>query len=128
MPNYGMDFRLDENRDIVFTVSGDAEVVGGPALVAQDIREELSIALGSVEWDVQAGSDLAGALNSAQKQDDWIMSELGRCALKDGRVDAASVQTKKLAYGRFELSFRVLGVMRRNVLLFDLEGIYGGGQ
>ncbi len=123
--DYGQDFKLDSNRDIIFTPDGDIEITGSAALVAQDIREELSIAFGSVEWDRNAGSNLIYCLNSNTKNDSYILSELERVALKDPRVNAATVESEKLDSGKFKLSFSVLNQIDVQELLFDLEDLFG---
>lgn len=127
MADYGTDLLLD-GRDIVFTPDGDIELCSDARLVAQDVAEELSIAMGSVEWDRKAGSNLLHQLNSAEDADSFVLNELERVALKDARVDASSVSSEKLVDGRFRLSFSVRGTVKPVELYFDLESILGGGN
>ena len=124
--DYGKDIYLDDNRDVVFTPDGDVELQDGPRLVAQDVREELSIAFASVEWDRKAGSHLLESLNSTSA-DDVVMAELERVAIKDPRVDASSVKAVKRQDGRFALSFTVVGSLDEMLLLFDLDDLFSGG-
>ena len=123
--DYGKDMKLDENRDVIFTPDGDVELQDGPRLVAQDVREELSIAFASVEWDRQAGSHLLYTLNSTSA-DDVVIAEIERVAIKDPRVDASTVKAEKRADGRFSLSFSVVGSLETALLLFDLKEMFAG--
>ena len=123
--DYGKDMKLDENRDVIFTPDGDVELQDGPRLVAQDVREELSIAFASVEWDRQAGSHLLDTLNSTSA-DDVVIAEIERVAIKDPRVDASTVKAEKSAAGRFSLSFSVVGSLETALLLFDLKEMFAG--
>lgn len=124
--DYGTDLRLDDERDVIFTPDGDAELQDGVRLVAQDVREELSIVFGSVEWDRATGSYLTDNLNAATDPDSMVMGELERIALKDPRVDASSVSVKRLGEGRYSLFFRAVGSIDPVQLLFDLEDLLGG--
>ena len=123
--DYGKDMKLDENRDVIFTPDGDVELQDGPRLVTQDVREELSIAFASVEWDRQAGSHLLDTLNSTSA-DDVVIAEIERVAIKDPRVDASTVKAEKRADGRFSLSFSVVGSLETALLLFDLKEMFAG--
>ena len=123
--DYGKDMKLDENRDVIFTPDGDVELQDGPRLVAQDVREELSIAFASVEWDRQAGCHLLDTLNSTSA-DDVVIAEIERVAIKDPRVDASTVKAEKRADGRFSLSFSVVGSLETALLLFDLKEMFAG--
>lgn len=123
--DYGKDMKLNENRDVIFTPDGDVELQDGPRLVAQDVREELSIAFASVEWDRSAGSHLLESLNSTSA-DDVVMAEIERVALRDPRVDASSVVVEKKQDGRFALTFVVMGSLEEVLLLFDLDDFLGG--
>lgn len=123
--DYGKDMKLDENRDVIFTPDGDVELQDGPRLVAQDVREELSIAFASVEWDRAAGSHLLDTLNSTSA-DDVVIAEIERVAIKDPRVDASTVKAEKRADGRFSLSFSVVGSLETALLLFDLKEMFAG--
>lgn len=123
--DYGKDMKLDENRDVIFTPDGDVELQDGPRLVAQDVREELSIAFASVEWDRQAGSHLLDTLNSISA-DDVVIAEIERVAIKDPRVDASTVKAEKRADGRFSLSFSIVGSLETALLLFDLQEMFAG--
>ena len=125
MMDYGKDIYLDDDMDVVFTADGDVLLQEGAALVAQDVREELSIAFSSVEWDRKAGSHLIECLNSISA-DEEIVSELERVALRDPRVDASTVDATKMTDGRFSLDFSVVGTLDKVHLLFDLKEIMGG--
>ncbi|MBP5163197.1 MAG: hypothetical protein ILP16_09525 [Spirochaetales bacterium] len=124
--DFGEDVRLDDDRDIIFTAAGDVETVSGAALVAQDVREEISIYLGSVFYDRSAGSTIIDHLNATEDPDILVMNELERVALRDKRVDASSVGTNKTGRDRYMLSFRVVGYLEPQQLLFDLAEILGG--
>lgn len=124
--DYGTDAYLDENRDVRFTPDGDLQLQSGPALVAQDVREALSIHVGSVAWDKEAGSYMLDQLNSEQDADLTVCNELERVALDDPRVDASTVTAERLESGTFSLSFVVIGELEASVLLFDLKDLLGG--
>lgn len=124
--DFGTDVRLDDDRDIVFTPSGDVETVSGAALVAQDLREELSLYVGSVFYDRSAGSTILDHINSTEDPDLLIMNELERVALRDKRIDASSVSTEKTGNAQYMLNFRVVGYADPQQLLFDLAEILGG--
>lgn len=122
--DYGTDLYLDENRDVVIDPAGDLKLQSEAALVAQDIREELSIPFGSVSWDPKAGSHLLDMLNSVDDEEMTIRAELERVALKDPRVDASTVKAEWLSGNRFRLDFTVLGSVEPVKLLFDLDTLF----
>lgn len=124
--DYGTDLYLDENRDVVFTTDGDVQLASGARLVAQDIREALSIHVGAVTWDKEAGSTLLDQLNSELDVDLTVCNELERVALADPRVDASTVVATRLENGTFRLAFAVIGELDEVQLLFDLEDLMGG--
>ena len=124
--DFGKDIYLDENRDVVFTPSGDVQLVEGAKLVAQDIRENLSIVLGSVYWDTSAGSNLIQALNSSEDLDLTIVNEIERIALEDKRVLASSVDCEILEKGKYKLSFQVVDTIESGELYFDLKELLNG--
>ncbi len=119
--DFGKDIYLDKNRDVVFTPSGDVQLIEGAQLVAQDIRENLSIVLGSVYWDTSAGSNLIQALNSSEDLDLTIVNEIERIALEDKRVLASSVDTEILEKGKYKLNFQVVDTIESGELYFDLK-------
>lgn len=122
--DYGTDLYLDENRDVFTDPAGDLKLQSGAALVAQDIREELSVPFGSVAWDPEAGSHLLDMLNSVDDEEMSIRAELERVALKDPRVDASTVKAEWLGGSRFKLGFTVLGEISPLQLLFDLDTLF----
>ncbi|MGD1819379.1 MAG: hypothetical protein ACPKOI_05810 [Pleomorphochaeta sp.] len=124
--DFGKDIYLDENRDVVFTPSGDVQLIEGAQLVAQDIRENLSIVLGSVYWDTSAGSNLIQALNSSEDLDLTVVNEIERIALEDKRVLASSVDTEILEKGKYKLSFQVVDTIESGELYFDLKELLNG--
>ncbi len=124
--DFGKDIYLDENRDVVFTPSGDVQLIEGAQLVAQDIRENLSIVLGSVYWDTSAGSNLIQALNSSEDLDLTVVNEIERIALEDKRVLASSVDTEILEKGKYKLSFHVVDTIESGELYFDLKELLNG--
>lgn len=124
--DFGKDIYLDENRDVVFTPSGDVQLIEGAQLVAQDIRENLSIVLGSVYWDTSAGSNLIQALNSSEDLDLTVVNEIERIALEDKRVLASSVDTEILEKGKYKLNFQVVDTIENGELYFDLKELLNG--
>ncbi len=124
--DFGKDIYLDENRDVVFTPSGDVQLIEGAQLVAQDIRENLSIVLGSVYWDTSAGSNLIQALNSSEDLDLTVVNEIERIALEDKRVLASSVDTEILEKGKYKLNFQVVDTIESGELYFDLKELLNG--
>lgn len=125
--NYGTDLKLDD-RDVSFLSSGDLETISGGALIAQDIAEEASIPLGSVPWDREAGSTMYQFLNDPNVDEDDVIQELERLALKDTRVDASTVKAVWTADGRFSLKFTPLNTVSEETLLFDLADMLGGSD
>lgn len=123
MTGYGADVRLDGSRDVVAAASGGLEQISGPALVAQDVGEELAIPRGSLPWDRTAGSDLLLWLNDRSPRDYEVEGELRRVALRDPRVDAATVSADGDGAGGYLLRFRVIGSVAEQVLRFDLPGV-----
>ena len=123
--DYGSDIALNHERDLIFTPAGDVETTTGATLIAQDIAEEASIPRSSVLWDNDAGSDMFDFINDPHASDEAIIAELERLALKDPRVDAATVRAHRLADGRFELRFHAIGVVTPEALLFDLDDLFG---
>ena len=107
--DYGNDFKLDADGDIIFTEDGDIATLDGPALILQDIREELGIPLGALQWDPAAGSVMVSFLNDAGVTEADILDELERVALADPRIDAASIQAEKITAGKYRVTFRPLG-------------------
>ena len=120
--NYGSDLLLNTEGDMDITADGGLHTVSGARLIAQDIREELATPLGSLPWAPNAGSSVANARNAADIADDDIIHELERLALKDPRVDAASVRANRIAEGRFRLLFAPLGSLDAERLDFDIPG------
>lgn len=120
--DYGSDLRLDRDRDAVPDPAGDLMTVSGPALVAQDLAEELSIPRGSLPWDREAGSDLLFWLNDRSPRDYEVEGELRRVALRDPRVDASTVTTARAGAG-YALRFRAIGSPTEQTLRFDLPDL-----
>jgi hypothetical protein len=119
MTDYGTDFRLVDD-DIVFTPDGDAEIVSGPACVAQDIDQALKITPGRLPWNKEAGSTMLLMLNDAGIDANAAISELERVAADDRRVDPLSVSAKRNDK-KFRLEFRPLGAVSPETLEYDLE-------
>ena len=122
MIDYGADIRLDGGRDALADAGGDLARIDGPALVAQDVAEELAIPRGSLPWDRTAGSDLLLWLNDRSPRDYEVEGELRRVALRDPRVDAATVSAARDGDG-YLLRFRALGSVEELALRFDLPGV-----
>lgn len=118
--DYGSDIRLDDDRDIAID-GDDLAVIDGPALVAQDVREEIDTPLGSLFWDRSAGSHLRKWLLAASASPPGVTEELERVALRDPRVDAETVHAEQRPDGSYRLRFRVLGHVPEQVLRFDLQ-------
>jgi hypothetical protein len=123
---YGRDFLLDAEGDIVFTEDGDVAVASGAALVAQDIVQTLSVVPGALVWDTDAGSALLLALNDSGASNGAIIAELERVALDHPRVDPDSVKAEQVAQGKYRLTFTPLGIVTPETLDFDLT--QGGGH
>jgi hypothetical protein len=111
------DFMLDESGDIIFTPDGDIDVISGNALILQDIREELSIPLGSIEWDPDAGSEMTLFLNDVNISEQTIITELERVAFKDIRIAADSVKAEKTGENKFKLQFTTLVNQEENEII-----------
>ena len=119
--DYGSDFLLVDG-DIVFTPDGDVHTVDGPQTIAQDIVSELNTAPGSLPWDTEAGSTIALILNSEIPDDESIISEQERIAIKDPRVDPQTVQAEKTGENTYRLSFTPLAAVLPEVLDFNFTG------
>ena len=120
--DYGSDLRIDRDRDAIQDPAGDLAEVSGAALVAQDVAEELSIPRGSLPWDRKAGSDLLFWLNDRSPRDYEVEGELRRVALRDPRVDAATVTAARDGAG-YALRFRAVGSPAEQTLRFDLPNL-----
>jgi hypothetical protein len=118
MTDYGTDLKL-VNDDIVFTPDGDAEIISGPACVAQDIDQALKTTPGALPWDKDAGSTLMLMLNDSGIDADAVTSELERVAIDDRRVEPLSVSAKK--NDKFRLEFRPLEAVSTEALEYDLK-------
>jgi hypothetical protein len=119
MTDYGTDLLL-KNDDIIFTADGDAEVVSGAAMVAQDIDQTLKVSAGSLYWDAQTGSSLPLMLNDSQADENAIIAELERVAIADPRVKPQSVKAYRTAPGKFRLEFTPLSAVKPETLDYDL--------
>lgn len=121
--DYGTDFLLVDG-DIVLTPDGDVQTVEGPQTIAQDIVSELNIASGCLPWDTEAGSTVALLLNSNStiEDDESIISELERIAIKDPRIDPQTVQAEKTGEHTYRLSFTPLTALSPEVLDFNFTG------
>ena len=119
--DYGTDFRLADD-DVIFTPDGDIEIIQGPACVAQDIDQELKIVPGRLIWDKSAGSSMPLFLNDSTVDDQAVIDELERVAVADARVDPESVEAGQTGFGKFRLEFTPLGVIKPEILDFDLGG------
>ena len=119
--DYGTDFLLVDG-DIVFTPDGDIQTIEGPQTIAQDIVSELNIALSSLPWDTEAGSTIALMLNSEIQNDESIISELERVAIKDPRIDPQTVKAEKTGETSYKLSFTPLAALSPEVLNFNFIG------
>lgn len=120
--DYGSDLRLDRDRDVILDPAGGLVEISGPELVAQDLAEELSIPRGSLPWDREAGSDLLFWLNDRSPRDYEVEGELRRVALRDPRVDAATVTAARDGAG-YALRFRAAGSLAEQTLRFDLSDL-----
>ena len=120
MRDFGTDFRLLDD-DVVFTPDGDIEIICGPATVAQDIDQELKIAVGRLVWDKSAGSSMMLMLNDSGSDPQAVIAELERVAAADRRVDPISVAARQLDDKRFRLQFRPMDAVTTAVLEYDLS-------
>jgi hypothetical protein len=117
--DYGTDFFLEDD-DIVFTPDGDAEIVSGPACVAQDIDQTLKTAPGRLVWDKEAGSALMLMLNDVGSDAASVIAELDRVAVADPRVDPVTVTAKQKDGKTYRLEFGPVGAVTPEVLEYDL--------
>jgi hypothetical protein len=117
--DYGTDFRLVDD-DMVFTPDGDAEIVFGPACVAQDIDQTLKTAPGRLVWDKEAGSALMLMLNDAGSDAASVIAELDRVAIADPRVDPVTVAAKQKDGKTYRLEFSPMGAVAQETLEYDL--------
>lgn len=124
--SWGSDFKLDDLGDIVISYDGDIEIESTTRLIAQDLREEASIRLGSILWDKKAGSNFYKMINGNSFTDEDILSELERLAFNDPRVDATSVEALKTGEGKYRLNFSPLGGSISGLDL-DIKDLYTGG-
>lgn len=118
--DYGTDFLLQDD-DIIFTADGDAAVVSGAAMVAQDIEQALKVIKGAVYWDKETGSTMPLFLNDNNSDAASIIAELERVAMDDVRVDPDSVSAYQKADGVFVLEFTPIGEVRSEILEYDLH-------
>ena len=127
MTDYGTDVRLDGHApgDVAVTPVDGLAQIDGPALVAQDIAEEVVTPRGSLPWDTAAGSDLLQWLNSPWPRDAEVLAELRRVAARDPRVDVRAIAARRDREGGYTLSFRPLGAIDTVDLSFDLESLRG---
>jgi phage baseplate assembly protein W len=117
--DYGTDFRLLDD-DMVFTPDGDAEIVAGPACVAQDIDQTLKTAPGRLVWDKEAGSALMLMLNDAGSAAVSVIEELDRVAIADPRVDPVTVAAKQKDGKTYRLEFSPMGAVAQETLEYDI--------
>ncbi len=131
MTGYGADVRLDGHLsgDLITTPTADLEPISGPALVAQDIAEEVVTPLGSLPWDRSAGSNLPRWLNSPHRGAPEVLAELRRVAAKDPRVDVLTIAARQDGDRdrRYLLSFRTLGSTAPVELAFDVQALTAHG-
>lgn len=118
--DYGTDFLLQDD-DIIFTADGDAAVVSGAAMVAQDIEQALKVIKGAVYWDKEAGSTMPLFLNDNNSDAASVIAELERVAMDDVRVDPDSVSAYQKPDGVFVLEFTPIGEVRSEILEYDLH-------
>jgi hypothetical protein len=106
--NYGTDFLL-VNDDIVFTPDGDVLLVSGPACVAQDIDQALKTGIGRLFWDREEGSTMPLMLNDSVIDNNAVLAELDRVAVKDQRVNPTSVNVYRKDEKTYRLEFSCVG-------------------
>jgi len=117
--DYGTDFLLKDD-DVVFTSDGDIELVGGPAMVAQDIDQSLKLTRGALYWDKETGSTMLNMLNDSESDANSIIAELERVAIADARVNPDSVKAYQTAPGKFQLEFTPMSAIKPEVLDYDI--------
>jgi len=126
--SYGIDLKLSKDGDVIFTESGDLVVEESARIISQDLKEEASIAYGSVEWDKTAGSYFFKMLNNADFRDEDVIQELERLALKDPRIEANSVYAERDSTGKFRLFYKAIDNVKEESLYFDLDTLLIGGN
>ena len=124
MTDYGTDVRHAPG-DVAVTPTAGLALIDGPALVAQDVAEEVVTPLGSLPWSPAAGSNLLQWLNSPWPRDAEVLAELRRVAARDPRVDVRTIAARRDWEGGYTLSFRPLGGGVTVDLSFDLESLRG---
>lgn len=129
MTDHGTDVRLDGHvsGDFVITPTADLTPISGPAVVAQDVAEEVVTPLGSLPWDRSAGSNLPRWLNSPHRGAAEVLAELRRVAAKDPRVDVLTITARQDRDGRYLLSFRALDSAAPVELAFDPKALAAHG-
>jgi len=118
--DYGIDFKL-VNDDIVFTPDGDAELISGPACVAQDIDQTLKTSKGRLFWDKEEGSTMMLMLNDSASDPNAVIAELERVAIKDQRVNPTSVNPYRKDFKTYRLEFMPLKSVDTQTLEYDLN-------
>jgi len=117
--DYGTDFKLVDD-DIVFTPDGDAELISGPACVAQDIDQTLKTSIGRLFWDKEEGSTMMLMLNDSASDPNAVLAELERVAIKDQRVNPTSVNPYRRDLKTYRLEFMPVKSVTTQTLEYDL--------
>jgi len=117
--DYGTDFKLVDD-DIVFTPDGDAELISGPACVAQDIDQTLKTSTGRLFWDKEEGSTMMLMLNDSASDPNAVLAELERVAIKDQRVNPTSVNPYRRDLKTYRLEFMPVKSVTTQTLEYDL--------
>lgn len=117
--DYGTDLLLVDD-DIVFTADGDAALVSGPAMIAQDIDQTLKTTPGALYWDNETGSTMLLALNDSEAGADSVIAELERVAIADLRVNPESVKAYQTGPGKYRLEFTPMAAVQPETLDIDL--------
>jgi hypothetical protein len=118
--DYGTDFKLVYD-DIVFTPDGDIEIISGPACIAQDIDQTLKTSIGRLFWDTDEGSTMMLMLNDSAIDPGAVLAELERVAIKDQRIDPASVNPCRKDLKTYLLEFMPVKSVTAQTLEYDLN-------
>lgn len=125
-PQLGSDVLLDDDgADLRTSAADDLLPITGADVVRQDLAEALRTPLGSLPWDPGAGSTLVQMLSGVTAAPGAVEGELRRVALRDPRIDAASIaiQPPPAIDQPWRMSFTVLGSTDTIDLSFDPQSL-----
>lgn len=118
-----------DGADLRTTAADDLTPISGADVVRQDLAEALRTPLGSLPWDPGAGSTLLQMLSGVTAAPGAVEGELRRVALRDPRIDAASIAIRPPAAIEqpWRVTFTVLGSTDAVALSFDPQEVLFSG-